>query len=333
MASKKSRRPRSSAAAPLNSPPPTFDRRLMERQLNAVSRLLADQQFDTLEEANAYLQRVTAGGEAPVPDPTTPLERAQELVYQALETTGEERLRLARRALDLSPDCVEAFNVIAEQTDDAEEARRLYEQGVRAGERVLGPEIFQREKGNFWGMVETRPYMRAREGLAEVLWHLGRRQEAIAHLRALLELNPGDNQGVRYRLANWLLMVGDDAALDTLLAQFPDEGTAAWAYTRALRAFRRDGEGPAADQALQDAFAANRFVPLYMAGLVEPPEEMPAYYGLGDESEALTYVVDAAEAWLATPGALDWFIGVFVQELAALDAPPRRRSKPRRRRR
>jgi len=67
--------------------------------------------------------------------------------------------------------------------------------------------------------------MRARHGLAEVLWHLGERQAAIAHLQDMLRLNPGDNQGVRYTLAGWLLAEGWDEELARLLKEY-DEGSA-----------------------------------------------------------------------------------------------------------
>jgi hypothetical protein len=50
---------------------------------------------------------------------------------------------------------------------------------VAAGQRALGPEMFREYAGHFWGMLETGPYMRAREGLACLLWSDGKRHEAI----------------------------------------------------------------------------------------------------------------------------------------------------------
>lgn len=88
----------------------------------------------------------------------------------------------------------------------------------------------------------------------------------------MLCLNPGDNQGLRYILAGWLLTGGDDRALEDLLAAYPDEDSASWAYTRALAAFRRHGAGPAADQALQRALQSNPHVPLYLLGVVVLPD-------------------------------------------------------------
>lgn len=284
----------------------------------AISRLLNEREFASAEEANAYLQEALAGSGLPQTAPTTPLEEAQEVIYQALEATGKRRLDLARKALTISPDAADAYVLLAEATDDPQEARRLYEQGVAAGERALGQEIFTQEAGHFWGIVETRPYMRAREGLASVLWYLGERQPAIAHLQDMLRLNPGDNQGVRYTLANWLLTVGDDAGLDRLLAQYPDEASAQWAYTKVLQLFRRKGHSAQTDRAVLQALRANPYVPMYLLGAKTPPKQMPDYYGMGDANEAVLYVARAAGPWLEAPEALQRLATAIPRVLPSL---------------
>ena len=138
----------------------------------------------------------------------TPLDRAQEVMYRAFEATGSEQVRLARKALEISPDCADAYVLLAEHAATAEEARKHYEQGVAAGERALGKQAFEEYAGQFWGLLETRPYMRARQGLAQCLWEAGRREEAAEHYQEMLRLNPNDNQGVRYSLATLLLGPG-----------------------------------------------------------------------------------------------------------------------------
>ncbi len=313
-------------AAPLS--PALPDRRLMEQQLAALGRLLEAQDFASPDEANAFIQQQLAGGQPLAAAPATPLEEAQEVVYQALETTGPQRLRLARRALAISPDCADAYVLLAEAARDPQEAKRLYEQGVGAGERALGPAAFREDGGHFWGILETRPYMRARQGLAEALWHLGEREAATGHLWDMLRLNPGDNQGLRHTLATWLLATGGDAALADLLRQYPDEGSATWAYTRALAAFRRHGAGGPADAALRQALTTNPFVPAYLLGLKKLPRQLPAYVGFGDEHEAVAYIAEAAETWLATPQAVEWLATVLAR-----DAPPPAPVRPRRPRR
>lgn len=300
-------------------PPLMPDRRLMEQQLSTFSRLLEGQEFDSFEGVNSYLHQALAEGDGqlPVLEPRTPLARAQELVYQALEASGPRRIKLARQALAISSDCAEAYVLLAEAARDVHEARGLYEQAVQAGERAIGPEAFADDVGHFWGLVDTRPYMRARQRLAEVLWVLGDRQAAIGHLHDLLRLNPGDNQGVRYQLAIWLMGEGDAAAVERLLDQYPDEITASWAYMRALVLFRRKGATRQAEQALTRALETNPFVPQYLLGMKQP-KSLPAYVGIGDENEAIDCVAGAQEVWIEQKGALDWLVSVIVRQLPRL---------------
>jgi tetratricopeptide (TPR) repeat protein len=156
-----------------------------------------------------------------VPAPTntnSTVADAQQIMYAAFdESNPRRRLALARKALETSSDCADAYVLLAEHAQSLPEALELYEQGVAAGERALGEEGFREYEGHFWGILETRPYMRAREGLAHCLRQTGRREEAAEHFREMLRLNPNDNQGVRYCLASLLLDLEHDDELHRLL--------------------------------------------------------------------------------------------------------------------
>jgi tetratricopeptide (TPR) repeat protein len=234
------------------------------------------------------------------------LEKAQDLMYRAFEARGRRRIQLARKALELSADCADAYVMLAEESRHPEEARTLYEAGVAAGERALGSDLFAQEAGHFWGIVRTRPYMRARFGLARCLEALDRRKEAIEHYRELLRLNPGDNQGVRYSLLAALLLGARDAEVATLLDQFGDEPTALWRYGRALSVFRREGDSRAARERLREALRTNRHVPQFLAGESEWPGPDPASYAPGSREEAVSCEAELGEAWRATPDATRW---------------------------
>ncbi len=314
----------------------------MERQLAAVERLLQEQDFETAEEANAFLQQLTAQGGPIIAAPTTPLEEAQELVYQAIEAKGKRREALARQALAISPDCADAYVLLAESTREPDEARRLFEEGMRAGERAMGAEMFEQAVGDFWGLMESRPYMRARAGLADVLWAVGEHDAAIAHLQEMLRLNPLDNQGVRYILASWLAITGADEALERLLLQFPDEMSAFWAYSRLLLTLHLKGPGDTADLALQVAMATNPFVPFFLLGALPLPKQTPEYYGMGDQNEAIAYLEEGGgEAWTQNADTLVWLAEALMRlaspdllgdDAAAESAHPHRpRKRPRKR--
>ena len=277
-----------------------------ERVLADLERLLAEREFASVAEANAFLQQAVASRPVARREPGTPAEAAQELAYRAIEARGRKRVVLARRALDLWPDCADAYVVLAEAAVDPEEALDLYTLAVSAGERGLGPEVFREAAGRFWRVSRTRPYMRSRFGLGRQLWALGRREEAVAHYHELLRLNPKDNQGVRHVLLPALIRAGDDRGAEELLDRYEEKHFASWRYNRALLTFRRSGDGSVARRRLTASFDVNPYVPdlLLDPGLM--PCEMPDHFSPGNEEEAIVYASESAAAWAATPGALDW---------------------------
>lgn len=298
------------------------DRRGIEKTLSDIGRLMKEQEFSSIDEMNAFLEKLMTSGGPPPTTAHTPLEEAQDIMYQAWDARSRrQRVQLARKALSVSEDCADAYVLLAEETaKTVEEAQRLYAQGVAAGERALGPEVFEEDSGHFWGILETRPYMRARQGLAQCLWAMGRKEEAITHFRDMLRLNPNDNQGVRYLLVTLLLEVEDDDALKQLLDEYKDDGTAVWLYSRALWQFRRDGASRAATNLLKKAIKHNPSVPLYLLGRKRLPRQLPLYMGFGDESEAVHYAAEAMDIWQRNKAALAWLREVFGGD----DAGPRK---------
>jgi tetratricopeptide (TPR) repeat protein len=235
---------------------------------------------------------------------------AQQLMYDAWEAPTRQRaVALAKKALSISPDCVDAYSFLAEQTvKSMEEAIDLYTKGVEAGERAIGKQAFVEDVGHFWGLLETRPYMRARAGLAQCLWAFGRQEEAVAHFQDLLRLNPNDNQGVRDLLMPRLIELGRDKEAEKLFKRF-DDGMATWMYSRVLLDFRKLGDSPKADASLKAALAENKFVPSYLFGHKKIPRNLPDHYGFGDDAEAVIYAHGNKAAWRSTPGALEWLAG------------------------
>ena len=239
------------------------------------------------------------------------VDEAQQIMFDAWECeTPKRRIALARKALKVSADCADAYLLLADEwAPSAKAALELTLQAVAAGERALGPAAFVEDVGHFWGLIETRPYMRARLSLALAQWDAGRRDEAADHLIDMIRLNPGDNQGVRYLLINWLIILARRGAMDTLLRQFKDSGDAQWTFPAALAAFQRKGDTAAARKALANAQTANPHITAFLIGRRKPPKVMPPYYSPGNLDEAVIYIAgDGREAWVAVPGALAWLM-------------------------
>ncbi len=289
--------------------PAMFDRRAQDKTMLAVELLMAQRNPETIDEANAILSREIKGRIPELPPPATPLERAQWLCFEAFECRGRRQVQLAKQALSVCPDVADAYCILAEHRGyDPAAACELFRQGVEAGRRALGEEPFDDPEFPFWGAIRSRPYMRARQGLAETLKALGRKQEAADEYRAILQLNPNDNQGIRYQLAPLLLESNRLDELDGLLSrkEYRDDGSAEWAYVRALLAFRRSAASPEARSELLAAMDCNSHVPKYLLGRAELPPSPPPFFTPGDEREAVIVACSQKSLWEQTPKALDW---------------------------
>ena len=129
--------------------------------------------------------------------------------------------------------------------------------------------------------------------------HLGPEEDAaLEHFRAMLKLNPNDNQGIRYLLLAGLLRRDDLSGAKALLAAYGDEWSANWLYTRALIAFRENaGAKPATLKLLKDARSSNEHVPAILAGIKPPVINDSGYVTMGGPDEATYYVLEFGKAW------------------------------------
>jgi len=292
--------------APAEDEPPSFNPLRRGVAMERIRDLLLEQDFESEEEMQAFMEREIIGKELPPPRMEGPEDEARELALEAMDTPGRRGIALARRALALDPDSPIAHITLAERASDPEHAVELYQNAVAAAERSLDPELFKEAVGDFWGVSETRPYMEARKGFADALWSIGRRREAVGHYTELLRLNPNDNQGIRDILPPALMIVGDDKAAEKLLDRYAEDITAGPAFNRALVVFRSKGDTKAARERLTEALERNHHVPDFLLDRARFPEELPAGYTLGSVEEALFYFMTSEEAWAETPGALEW---------------------------
>jgi tetratricopeptide (TPR) repeat protein len=294
--------------------------RVMERSMRGMRKLLAGGESPLEMDEDGRLS-FSGPIESLPAELETPEGRAEALLDRAYAARGRRAVLLARQALEVWPDCADAYNLLGERAPDSESAGRLFELGMAAGERALGPAAFAETAGHFWGVLETRPYMRAREGLAQSLVERKRYAEAAEHLQEMLRLNPEDNQGVRHSLVNVLIALDRDAEAWELLDRYAEDHLALLEYPRALLRFRAEGDSLEARRALKRAVQANRLVP----GILLHTRAITrgfSHFAPGREEEAAFYVILALGTWAGTEGALDW-----LRKRTTLPARPKKKSK------
>jgi hypothetical protein len=137
----------------------------------------------------------------------------------------------------------------------------------------------------------------------------GSLEEAAAVFERMLELNPGDNQGMRYPLLGLYLAMKQPESAARVMSRYPDEerilGSFAWA--RVLERWF-SGKFAEAEAALTRARKVNPFVEHYISGAQELPSEAPAYYRPGEDSEAQVCARELAIAWKSHPAFREWLL-------------------------
>jgi hypothetical protein len=286
-----------------------------------LKRMLSRQQFADLDDVNAFMQQFV-GKPIPQAEPANDRERAEDLVLAARgERSASKRQKLVAQALSLDSDCVSAHLVLAADALTPSDALTHTRNAIAAGERVLAP-LLAEEDAFLWGDLIGRDWLIARAQLAELHWQMGDRPRAIADVREVLRLNPGDNHGMRYVLLQWLMRAGSLEGIDQLLAQYHERSTP-WLFTRALHSYRTTGVTAETTRALRAAMSANGFVVPMLLGAHPMPEEPPESYSPGGDDEAAIYVESALTLWVDTMGAIEWAASTLPK------APPLRRTRRR----
>ncbi len=233
------------------------------------------------------------------------IDEAQALIFDAWDSPRvDRRIKLAREAIAISDCCADGFLILADDASANDEERLDHiKQAVAAGERAIKVYGHEDEIGHFWGLLETRPYMRALQHLALEHRKHGRLSEAAEILKHMLHLNPNDNLGVRYILLHLHLQMSKAKDAQKLMAKYGDDHSAYWFFGKTLLYVLR---GKNAAASLQAANAYNPHVVAYLNGKKKIPKRLPDMHGIGDESEAMIYANDCLPAWKAVAGALDW---------------------------
>ncbi|WP_245947629.1 tetratricopeptide repeat protein [Bacillus taeanensis] len=285
--------------------PVPIERLRMEQEMRAIQQEIENRDFASVEEINNYLNQRKSN---PTSMKMTGSKRdqAQELLYEAYEAPETSQVELAKKALELYPNSPDAYILLGEHADSPSKALECYEKAVEAGEQDLGKTFFNENKGHFWGLIETRPYMRAKLMAAQALWNRGDITKALQHYQDMLELNPNDNQGVRYLLLHAYLKLERADQAEALFAQYKDDYTAHFLYNRILVSYMKNGITSKLSKLLKEAQKQNAFVLPYLLKQKQIPADSFNYVGFGDETEAAAYAQEHALIWWRETELLDY---------------------------
>lgn len=276
--------------------------------LKDLHRLLDKQEFKSEKDLKQFLDSMLM---KPIPEindeELSKEERAQDLVEEAYELPIRDAIKNIDIALNLNPDCIEAYEFMGTVQSRIDSALSYFEKGVNIGKRIFGGNYLEKHKGHFWGLHETRPYMRCMYQYADCLYKSERKDSCIFVLEEMIELNPNDNQGVRDQLLLYLLEQNEFEKFGRYNRLFNEDGGAYTNFNNALYSFKNTGESDISYDLLKTAIEENKYVlPMLISSKLQT--ELPDSYGSGDKNEAKYYSVFAQRIWQQTPGAVKWLM-------------------------
>jgi len=294
----------------------------MKPFMTDLNRLLARQNFKDEKELQAFLDTLSEQSLNDLPQmDLTPEEQAQDLVFEAYQLTTAKAKKNIEKALVLDPNCIEAYEYLASRARKIENALELIEKGISIGREKFGGKFLEECKGMFWGIHETRPFMRCLKSKAEIFVAMRKTAEGVAIMEELLELNEGDNQGVRFQLLSALLRLGETEKFKKYDKMFADEiDSTPMLYSRALFAFITEGDSANAQKILKNALKENPFVIALLFDENFQFQEIESY-SPGSPEEAYAYLIHALFAWSEIEGAMEWVMNTIKKNLGKNGLP------------
>ena len=260
---------------------------------NMLQEFLKNNNIKNIDEANEKLQEfIEMYNNGEIEYKNTPLDDAYEILEEAQNARNKkEAIRLAKKAYEKSPDCFDAILFQCDLEENGIKRMKLLDDGLEFEKNRLTKEkYFDKENiGHFYGIFETRPYIRGLVVKAEYLLEEGKLRQAESICREVLRLNENDNMGVRYLLMAIFATLEEENDMLKLYKKYPEETLEMLFPLFAL--YYKIGNDNKAKEYLNRVNKCNsNFVKLFNGSIRKNDKVTPGYYSRGDSSEIFMYL-------------------------------------------
>lgn len=221
----------------------------------------------------------------------TPLDDAYELLEKAENAKSKtQAIKYAKKAYDMCSDCFDAILLQVHLEDNPLKRWDLLDNGLEfEKERLQREGYFKKENiGKFYGLFETRPYIRGLYTKALCLIFDGKRKRAQDICKEILELNKNDNTGARYLLMALYAYFEEEKDMLKLYKKYPEE--ALEMLFPLFIIYYKKGNDKKAKEYLDRINKANPDFIKMFKGTIKQNENVPyGCYSKGDSSEVIMY--------------------------------------------
>ncbi len=260
---------------------------------NMLQEFLKNNNVKDIDEANEKLQEfIKMYNNGEIEYKNTPLDDAYEILEKAENARNEkEALRLAKKAYEKSSECFDAILFQCDLEENGIKRMKLLNDGLEFEKNRLTKEkYFDKENiGHFYGIFETRPYIRGLVIKIEYLLEEGKLRQAANVCKEVLRLNKNDNLGARYLLMAIYATLEEEKDMLGLYKKYPEEDLEMLFPLFAV--YYKNGNDKKAKEYLNRIDKCNSNFVKYFKGTIKPSEKVrPGYYSMGDSSEIFMYL-------------------------------------------
>ena len=260
---------------------------------NMLQEFLKNNNVENIDEANEKLQEfIKMYNNREIEYENTPLDDAYEILEEAQNAKDEkEAIKLAKKAYEKSKECFDAILFQCDLEENGIRRMKLLDDGLEFEKNRLTKEkYFDKENiGHFYGIFETRPYIRGLVIKAEYLLEEGKISQAENVCREVLRLNENDNMGARYLLMAIYATLEKENDMQKLYKKYPEEDLEMMFPLFAL--YYKLGNDKKAKKYLNRVDKCNsNFVKFFNGTIKESKNVSSGYYSRGDSSEIFMYL-------------------------------------------
>ena len=259
----------------------------MERMLKQISNELNNSSKNELKDKVNKINKGMWVGDVEEDDEA----RSDDILEQAYNADTKMKAKeLAKKALIIYPDNIDAMCFLAELENKDSRKLMAYNKVIEKGEELL-KEYFDDSVGYFWGIIETRPYLRAKAGRVRVFIYMKKYKEALTECEDILRLNKDDNMGIRYCLVNLYCYLKEYDKLEKIIKDY-EEDTAYVLFPQTIMYFKQ-GNMEKVKEYLKLLNESNKYIINMLIGREKMLNEIPQYYSLNSKEEAFFIIGDA----------------------------------------
>lgn len=244
--------------------------------------------------------------------------KSDDYLEKALNATSKVQvLKYTKKALELDNENIDAMSLVAETIDNSIKRLEKYDEVLEKAKNILiRDNIYVEENiGDFYFILETRPYMRLLYKKILLLQVLGRYTDLIDIAEEALKLCENDNLGVRYTLIVAYTALEKFSSCEKLYKKYKGD-TAFMLFPMAIMYYRK-GDYKKSKKFIKELYEANPYIiDAFMDedGLEMDEDEEIEYYSIGSPEEARLALENSLVLLMSTPSFIEFFMEV-VQEI------------------